>query len=108
MIGLRNIIEKGVAEGKTVEALTGEIKNYFKTFTDKDGWRVKRIARTEASNAWDQVALKGYGELGVKTIDVVGCEDNFTDCNAKGVPIEKADELVFHPNHTGTIVPADI
>ena len=63
-----------------------------------------RIARTEASNAWDEAAKLSYDEMDVKTFDVVGCEDNETDCNAVNVSMAMWNNLNFHPNHTGTRV----
>lgn len=40
-------------------------------------------------------------------MDVVGCSqlEDYSDCGARNVPMSEADELSFHPNHIGTIVP---
>ena len=94
-----------MAEDVTVFELKGRIGDYFTDLTREDGWRAMRIARTEASYAWDRAAQLGYSELGVEKIDVVGCDDDEGDCNAQDVPVEDIDTLNFHPNHSGTCIP---
>ena len=48
-------------------------------------------------------------------VSVIGCEAREpgspqyrgeSTCNIQDVPINDADKLEFHPNHTGTIVPS--
>jgi HK97 family phage portal protein len=90
-----------------VSELEGTIKDYFSNLTGKNGWMATRIARTEASNAMDQAMLLSYKELGVQMFDVIGCEDETTDCNRTGITLEELEDLEFHPNHTGAIVPAN-
>jgi len=103
---LRDILSKSVEDGAPLSELKGRIQDYFDELKSKDGWMATRIARTEASYAWDQAAKLGYEDIGVKKCDVVGCEDSTGDCNAKDVSMDEIDNLDFHPNHTGTIVPA--
>jgi HK97 family phage portal protein len=101
------LVQDSVTQGWSNSELTGAFKDYFEDLTGREGWKAWRIARTEASNAWDSGALLNYQDLGVKTLDVVGCEDMITDCNRRGVPINEADGLVFHPNHTGCLCPSE-
>ena len=104
---LRKIIFTAQNEGVSVAEVKGRIEDSFKKLNHgpQEAWKTMRIARTEAANAWDQSAFIGYEELGVTVVDVVGCEDNETDCNKQNIPMNEVAGLVFHPNHTGTIVP---
>lgn len=105
---LRTIIQGSVSEGVGISEIKGRIQDHFVTLTDgKQGWRATRIARTEAAYAYDQASAIGYSEIGVTTVDVVGCEDAHEpwDCNKTGFPISNIANLNFHPNHTGTVVP---
>ena len=49
----------------------------------------------------------GLKELGVKTVDVVGCTqfEPDSDCGKKNIPIDTP--LNFHPNHIGSVVPSE-
>lgn len=97
---------------------------------------VERKAPSRANTAGNVVAQEGWKEGsvpameqgGVIEVSVIGCmsreEDRWNDisyqdymfdadgrspessCNIKDVPIEFADKLFFHPNHTGVTVPS--
>ena len=97
-----------VKNGMPISEISGQLKDYFSQLKGENAWMATRIARTEASYAWDQAAKLGYSEIGVKTCDVIGCEDNTGDCNARGIPISDIDNLDFHPNHRGSVVPSII
>lgn len=103
---LRTIIQNWRSEGQPISELSGRIKEHFETLTGSEAWRATRIARTEASLAWDQSAVMSYDELGVTAYDIVGCEDDIGDCNATGIQRDEVDGLDLHPNHTGTLVPS--
>ena len=103
---VRGILSSWRESGEPISELSGQLKDYFRQLTGENAWMATRIARTEASHAWDQASILSYDELGVETFDVVGCEDDVGDCNATGVPRSQVENLVFHPNHTGTLVPA--
>lgn len=103
---LRSLFEKFNEEGRPVAELAGEITGYFDELNGKDAWKATRIARTEASNVWDQACAKAYEEIGVAVVDVIGCDDTVGDCNRQNIPIAEIEGLSFHPNHTGTIVPS--
>jgi hypothetical protein len=103
---LRKIVSDWRESGESWNTLKQNIQiAYDDGLTGADTWKAQRIARTEASYAWDQSAFMAYDELGVKTYDVIGCMDEMDDCNRKGIPAAERDDLVFHPNHTGIIVP---
>lgn len=92
---------------KIKELVNDSVSEYYKDFEGIEGWKADRIARTEASNAWDGSSKSVFEDLGVKSFDVVGCMDNEGYCNAQNIPMSEWDEIEFHPNHTGTRVPAD-
>jgi HK97 family phage portal protein len=100
-----NIIKQGFEDGLANSEIKGLLQDNFDSLTGPDSWKAWRIARTEASNAYDQGSLMVYEDVGVKFVDVVGCEDTVTDCNKTDIPMNEAWALEFHPNHTGDIVP---
>lgn len=85
--------------------------------------RALTIARTELTNAWAQGAIQSFKESSTVTeVSVIGCESREEErwkqpsyqqylyrgestCNIADVPIVDAEKLVWHPNHTGTIIP---
>lgn len=97
------------AEGLDAKGIAKRVKELLPTFNA----RAKVAAVTEIGNAWDTGSTEAFKLGGVTHIDVVGCqqrEPNWTwhgkpTCNIKNVPLQAVHELVFHPNHTGTIVP---
>mgnify|MGYP003631505908 CR=1 FL=1 len=76
--------------------------------------RIPTIARTEMGNAADQINIDTLQEMQVVShVSVVGCQaieasapthNGVPTCNIQDVPIEEADLLTFHPNHTGLII----
>jgi HK97 family phage portal protein len=111
---LTAILEKAVAEGVPISETKGRIQDYFKTLNAADpkkGWRTDRIARTEVSTAYDQSSKISYEEIDTKQIQVIGCEKKWEgwDCDDDGsraiYPMSQFDDLSFHPNHGGSIVP---
>lgn len=107
---IRALLQTSIDEGMSISELKSSLQEYFKTLNGRDAWRAQRIARTEASYAWDQAAEIGYRDIGVTTVDVIGCEDAHEpwDCNKSGFSISEVPNLNFHPNHTGTVVPSQI
>ncbi len=104
-----NSIRDGVINKESRTELKERVKDLFSTAKDS---QAERIARTEMSAAFDQVAIVNYQEVGIQTVDVIGCEDNDIvpgqtfGCNSSNIPIAQAASIEFHPNHTGTIVPS--
>jgi HK97 family phage portal protein len=109
---LSAILRKSLDAGQTSSEIKGNLQQYFKSLNDpKTGWKADRIARSEVSGAYDQASAISYREMGVREVQVVGCEDvhDGYDCDTDGsngtYPIDRIDALVFHPNHTGSVVP---
>lgn len=80
--------------------------------------RAAVIARTEMGRAVDEGVKHALVSSGiVAAVSVVGCQavepgiptfDGRPTCLIKQVPIGRADELVFHPQHSGCIVPSKL
>ncbi|CAK0774019.1 hypothetical protein CCP3SC15_4920001 [Gammaproteobacteria bacterium] len=84
--------------------------------------------RCVSTRCWHDGSFLAMAKAGVRSVDVIGCMSREQDrweqpsfqpymfdadgrepegtCNIKRVPIEFADELEWHPNHTGTAVPS--
>ena len=96
---------------------------------DMASGRAMTIARTELNRAWARGSIEAMAEGGEVThISVIGCQsrepeswnkDHYQEfmfdadgrspestCNISDVPIRFADQLVWHPNHTGACVPS--
>lgn len=90
------------------------VKRMRERFPQISAGRIPTIVRTEMGQAADEgrkEALKSNGT--VRTVSVIGCEAREpgsptyrgeSTCNIKDVPITDIDMLIFHINHTGTIV----
>ncbi len=102
---LRNVMNLWRQSGQGIGDLKRSIQDMGSELYGAQAWKAQRIARTEAALAWDQANLLAYDQIGVRVFDIVGCIDNFTDCNKRGIPRDQVDNLRFHPNHTGTMVP---
>lgn len=107
-------------EGATLRDVAGAVRESMGSITES---RVACIARTESANVWNIGSTTAMKQVpGLEKVDVIGCESRERErwgdpsfaqfmyrgegtCNIKGVPIEDAHLLVFHPNHTGAIVP---
>lgn len=105
---VRSILQKGLDEGLSISNIKSELQVYFDTLTGDQAWRAQRIARTEASFIWDQGSYLSYKQLGVTTVDMVGCTDTHEpyDCNKRGLPLSAMLDANVHANHIGTFVPS--
>jgi HK97 family phage portal protein len=110
---VKEIITKAVNESWNIEDI---YKNIRTVFMQDASWRARGIARSESRAAWDAAATEGYMELDVKWFDVVGCTesweqeigrlpDEWLNCNRKHISISEVNNLQFHPNHIGCLVP---
>lgn len=107
------IVQRAQADGITVRETAKLIKEEVPQLAE---WRAYTIARTELANAYTKGSIEALRQSPNLThISVVGCSgtddsshtfDGRHTCNIKMVPIERAGELTWHPNHTGTVVPA--
>ena len=119
---LREVLDDGIRRGLSPTAIAdGAIdQGYFGIRGVFDAhWKHGRfaqhrsqlIARTESARAMDQSNVAVYKGLGVQVCDVIGCEDNSIwpgqkyGCNSQNIPIDEANKIQFHPNHTGMVVP---
>ena len=106
-------LNTALAEGKTVRETIDLIRERIPSI---GATRIPTIVRTELSRATDSGIKQALKDSEVVThVSVVGCEaiepnipeyNGIPTCNIEDVPIEDVDELEFHPNHTGTIVPS--
>lgn len=99
-------------------------KAILKRFPKIQGNRALTIARTEMNNAWHQGSIQAFKESKSLThVSVIGCESREVElwgkpyyqefmfrgestCNIQDVHVADMDQLNFHPNHTGTIIPS--
>jgi hypothetical protein len=111
---LRTIVTNAVDSGQGVSDVKFAIHKQLDAYAGASQWKAQRIARTEASYSYDQASLLSYKELGVTSYDVIGCEDDTIvdgqawGCNSVNIPESEIDSVVFHPNHTGAIVPSAV
>ena len=103
---LRDAVAKGVKEGWTINQLQDEIATKYDSWA---GYRARMIARTESEAAYRAGTKVAYEEIGVKTVDIVGCTmfESWSDCGAKNVPVADIEALLFHPNHVGVPAPSE-
>lgn len=103
---VRRIVTKAVNESWNINQLQDAIQGKFDQF---QGYRARMIARTESRAAWDAGAQVAYQEIGVKTVDVVGCTqlEPDSDCGRKDIPLQLIPALKFHPRHIGCLAPAE-
>jgi len=112
---LKRLLERAIIEGDSIDEFTEDLSDYFVTLrgTAKSSgvrnWRARRIARTETGRVMDRSAMSAFNQIGVRFIDVVGCDEAHEpwDCLLQHVPIEEIPNLNFHPNHTGSVVPTE-
>lgn len=111
---MRAIITRGIEDQNlTVAEMAKTLRSKFK---DQSRARVSTIARTEMGQAADEGRKQALLEADVVThISVIGCEAREpgspqyrgeSTCNIENVPVRDVDQLRFHPNHTGTIIPS--
>lgn len=108
---VQSIINSALEDGEPITEITARLKDHFSPLIEKDGWKLDRIARTEANNTYNQASEIVYRDIGVQNVQVIGCEQKWPDfdCDTDGsrgtYNIEKMGALNFHPNHGGSIVP---
>lgn len=105
-------LEQAMADGLTLPETASMLRD---SLPEIEAGRIPTIVRTEIGRACDEGTKEALKDSStVKTVMVVGCTsiephiptfDGRPTCNITGVPVERVDELEFHPNHTGTIVP---
>lgn len=110
-VRLRNEVVRAIDGGKTIIETIEAVRDKFPQIGRN---RVPTIVRTEIMRTQNIATIRSFKESGVVShLMVVGCEaieenspkfDGIPTCNIRNVPIERAEELDFHPNHTGTIV----
>jgi len=109
--------QDGLTFGETVQELRDKIPKVNSS-------RQMTIARTELSNAWNQGSIEAFQQSEtLVACSVIGCtsrEEESWDkpsyqqfmfrgestCNIQDVAVHDLDQLNFHPNHTGVIVPS--
>ena len=109
----RTIVQDALNAGGGADKIKQAIQEKFdKEYTGPNAWKSRRIARTEAMNSYNGASEECYKELGVQTVDIVGCIDDVTldgeqyGCNSTGIPVDELSSINFHPNHTGTAIPS--
>ncbi|MFA5114389.1 MAG: phage portal protein [Candidatus Margulisiibacteriota bacterium] len=97
-------IRAGVDAGESIADLKARIEGIY---DQARGYRAEMIARTESAAAYDRGSILSYKAADIQFVDVIGCTtfEPDSDCGATHIPIDEADGLEFHPNHTGCIVP---
>jgi HK97 family phage portal protein len=102
---IAKLIEKSVNENWSVNELQDAIQDKFEQF---GAYRARMIARTESRAAYDAGSQVAYQEIGVKTVDVVGCTqfESDSDCGKTDIPVIQISSLSFHPNHIGVVLPS--
>lgn len=111
-IRLANTVHEAMQEGKPAAEI---IRMVREDIPNIEASRVPTIVRTEVGNAIDQGTKLAMKESSTIThVRVIGCTgiekniptlDGIGTCNICGVPVHRIDELIFHVNHTGTIIP---
>jgi hypothetical protein len=110
---LAGSVAQAIKDQLTVKQTTAKLRKMYPQLSES---RIRTIARTELSRAADAGARKAYRQYGKVThVSVIGCkhvEPNIPEfrgiptCNIKHVPEADSDELQFHINHTGMLVPS--
>jgi hypothetical protein len=110
---LADTIRSAMEDGQTIVEIVRRVRDEI---PDIEAARIPTIVRTEVGRAIDEGTKQALRESSSVThVDVVGCMgvepgipefDGRPTCNIVGVPVERLDELQFHINHTGCIVPS--
>jgi hypothetical protein len=105
-------ISKAITEGQTMAESVETIRAMIPAISAA---RIPTIVRTEIGFAIDEGVKAALKESRtVESVMVVGCNarssngptfDGRTTCNVTDVPVARVDELFFHVNHTGSIIP---
>jgi hypothetical protein len=110
---MSKVIRDGIEDKLTVYEMVKLLREKYPTIASN---RFPTIARTEMGRAADlgtKNALKNSNS--VLECSVIGCEaiepgiptfNGVPTCNIQGVPVHSVDQLEFHINHTGAIVPS--
>ena len=106
-------LEQAMADGLTLPETAAMLRD--SGISEIEAGRIPTIVRTEIGRACDEGTKEAMKESStIKTVMVVGCTsvephiptfDGRPTCNITGVPVERIDELEFHPNHTGCLIP---
>lgn len=105
-------IEQARADGLTIAQTVRQVRD---AIPEISAGRIPTIVRTEVGRAIDQGTKQAITDSpSVTYVSVVGCQaiepniptfDGVPTCNIKNVPADRIDELEFHINHTGCIIP---
>jgi hypothetical protein len=120
---VKRFVARGYGEGLSDADIASEVEAALQR---RALARADTAARTITQQGWDKGSGEAMVDNGVKTFSVIGCTSREVDqwdkpgyqefmfdedgrdpestCNIQDVPMEYWDELVFHPNHTGTRV----
>lgn len=110
---LASVIRRSIDDGLTVSETATELLSVSAKINEA---RAMCIARTELSNAYTQGAIEAYKQSPTLThVSVIGCEARESNgplyrgeptCNIEDVPVSESDQLEWHPNHTGCLIPS--
>ena len=118
---IQRTVDASIQKGDTVADTTGAL---IQKVNEISPARSLTIARTETMNAWTDGSIQSFKESGTLThCSVIGCESRERErwnspsyqqfmyrgestCNIQDVPTPELDQLNFHPNHTGVLVPS--
>lgn len=118
---VRRLLQQAIERSDTVKEVADALRGRMRTWAEN---RVRTVARTETMLAWNEATAKSMQASSVVThVSVIGCEsreeerwgspsyqqfmyEGESTCNIRDVPVEDADKLRFHPNHTGCMVPS--
>lgn len=108
-VAVRDAVRNNLSVTDTAAYIEARVPQIF-------GNRSLTIARTELNNAWTKMSVRSFQESSTLThVSVIGCEAREENspqyrgestCNIQDVPVADADQLEFHVNHTGNIVPS--
>lgn len=106
-------INGAIRDGLSVTETAQRLRETLPAFNRN---RINTIARTETNNAWTKGSVATFQESPTLShVSVIGCEAREpsspqyrgeSTCNIQDVPVQDANTLEFHPNHTGTMVPS--
>ena len=100
-------IRNSVRDGETYQEMSANLEDKFSQLSQ---YRSEMIARTELSKAYEKASIGAMESSGVvKTYEVYGCNPECSgwDCNRTDIEPHEVDDLDFHPNHTGAVVPQE-
>ena len=111
---IAKVIGDSINNGETVAETAKALREKVGRLSDS---RKVTIARTELQNAYTEGSKQTFKENSTIThLSVIGCEARearspqfmgVSTCNIRNVRLSDVDQLVWHPNHTGTLVPSN-